>query len=457
MYIKGNKNTLLWYIVFSIQWTLSIACFILLLQITYYTIPNQEKGEIDITGKEKPLMDILQEQTEGTDKLSFGNWNGTIEGCYCKNGTIVKKKCSIDNDNNCTEKIPVVSSTIYTWRNKSFYTTPSKYTYDDLFEMSVDEKKECPIGYKKCGKLDFYNNTLCLPKDEKCPVNYLEISNRAEPPNKNFHFTSIPFDDGYYIHYSNEDINNYTIKNYFRSGDKIPCINIGDYNDTGPKYTLYAGICNKRHGYIYASKYYSKVDSISKEQLLKENNKYDEVKNLTKYHYPFKDLAKYNYSISTGIFLGYNRTCRKDILNFNETVNQTETTMLKVKYYNISLFSLFSLLSFCLLPVFFIITDKLLNIFNYIIIGVLLIISIISLVCHSHANKKNILFSCFDPHFQSYLNDIQTQINYMQQFSLVYIYYCILYVILYLLDIPYNLIRHFVCDSKNNYHPMKQN
>ena len=299
MYIKGNKNTLLWYIVFSIQWTLSIACFILLLQITYYTIPNQEKGEIDITGKEKPLMDILQEQTEGTDKLSFGNWNGTIEGCYCKNGTIVKKKCTIANDTYCKEKIPVVSSTIYTWRNKSFYTTPSKYTYDDLLQMSVDEYKECPIGYKKCGKLDFYNNTLCLPKDEKCPVNYLEITNSAEPPNKNFHFTSIPFDDGYYIHYSNEDINNYTIKNYFRSGDKIPCINIGDYNDTGPKYTLYAGICNKRHGYIYASKYYSKVDSISKEQLLKENNKLDEVKNLTKYHYPFKDLAKYNYSIST--------------------------------------------------------------------------------------------------------------------------------------------------------------
>ena len=91
MYIKGNRNTLLWYIVFSIQWTLSIACFILLLQITYYTIPGQEKGEIFITGKERPLMDILQEQTEGTDKLSFGNWSGTIEGCLCNNGTIAKK------------------------------------------------------------------------------------------------------------------------------------------------------------------------------------------------------------------------------------------------------------------------------------------------------------------------------------------------------------------------------
>ena len=456
MYIKGNRNTLLWYIVFSIQWTLSIACFILLLQITYYTIPGQEKGEIFITGKERPLMDILQEQTEGTDKLSFGNWSGTIEGCLCNNGTIAKKTCRKANDTKCKEIIPPVSNiTVYTWRGKSFYTTPSKYTYDDLFEISVDEKEECPFRYKKCGKLDYYNNTLCLPEDEKCPVNYLEITNSAEPPNKKFNFISIPFGDGYYIHYTNEDVDNYTIKNYFRSGDKIPCINFGDYNDTLPKYNLSAGHCYYRHNFIYASKYYSKVDSISKEQLLKENNKYDEVKNLTQY--PYEELAVYNYSISTGIFLGYNRTCRNDVLNFNETINKTETTMKNVKHYNISLFALFSFFSFCVLPIFFIITEKQLNIFNYINIGIVMIIFIICIFSHSYANKNNILYSCFDPHFQSYLIEIQTQINYMQKFTLLYMYYCILYVVLFLIDIPYNIICHFVCDAKKSYHPVKNN
>ena len=269
MYIKGNRNTLLWYIVFSIQWTLSIACFILLLQITYYTIPEQEKGEIFITGKERPLMDILQEQTEGTDKLSFGNWSGTIEGCLCNNGTIAKKTCRKANDTKCKEIIPPVSNiTVYTWRGKSFYTTPSKYTYDDLFEISVDEKEECPFRYKKCGKLDYYNNTLCLPEDEKCPVNYLEITNSAEPPNKKFNFISIPFGDGYYIHYTNEDVDNYTIKNYFRSGDKIPCINFGDYNDTLPKYNLSAG----QHKFGVSSNWgYTALDYVVVEEVVSDD------------------------------------------------------------------------------------------------------------------------------------------------------------------------------------------
>lgn len=82
MYIKGNKNTILWYIVFAIQWALSITCFILLLQINYYLIPLVETQEVETTRTERPLMDILQESTNDTIKLSFGEWKGTKPGCY---------------------------------------------------------------------------------------------------------------------------------------------------------------------------------------------------------------------------------------------------------------------------------------------------------------------------------------------------------------------------------------
>ena len=156
MYIKGNKNTILWYIVFAIQWALSITCFIILLQINYYSIPLEETQEVETTGTEKPLMDILQESTNNTIQLSFGEWKGTKAGCYCgNNDTILLNKCP-ENQTDCIEDIPKVQGqTIYTWRNKSLYTTLSKYDYNELFEKSVDENKECPIGCKICGKLDF--------------------------------------------------------------------------------------------------------------------------------------------------------------------------------------------------------------------------------------------------------------------------------------------------------------
>ena len=215
-------------------------------------------------------MDILQESTNDTIKLSFGEWKGTKPGCYCANNdTIVLNKCP-ENQTNCTENIAKVGGeTIYTWRNRTFYTTLSKYTYNELLLMSVDENQECPFGRKKCGKLDFFNNTLCIPEDENCPVNYLEITQNAEPPTNKYKFTSIPLDGGYYIHYSNEATDNYTIKNFFRSGDVLPCITLSDYNNSLPSYKLNDGSCYYRHNGIYASAYYYKVDSISMEQLLK--------------------------------------------------------------------------------------------------------------------------------------------------------------------------------------------
>ena len=51
MFINGNQNTLLWYIVFGIQWVLSITCFILLLQISYYSFSDGDMREIEITGE----------------------------------------------------------------------------------------------------------------------------------------------------------------------------------------------------------------------------------------------------------------------------------------------------------------------------------------------------------------------------------------------------------------------
>lgn len=402
-------------------------------------------------------MDILQESTNDTIKLSFGEWKGTKPGCYCANNdTIVLNKCP-ENQTNCTENIAKVGGeTIYTWRNRTFYTTLSKYTYNELLLMSVDENQECPFGRKKCGKLDFFNNTLCLPENEDCPVNYLEITNSSTPPNDKYNFTSVRFNDGYYIHYTNEAIDNYTIKNYFRSGDDKACINFLDYNDTFPVYSLNQGKCSYRHNNLYASEYYYKVDTTSKLNVIVENKKNKSLGALP--FYPYSDLAKANYSLSIGIFLGYNRTCRDDILKYKEVIKGTEELITPIKYYNIALFSLFSMLSFCILPIFFLIKDKHLNIFNIIIIVYLSIVFVLSYFSYYYAKQKTLLYECFDPKFQSYLKQPLNQITQMKVFPILFMSYCVLYIILYLFDIPYNGIKKCIYRKKKKlYEPLKIN
>ena len=111
--------------------------------------------------------------------------------------------------------------------------------------------------------------------------------------------------------------------------------------------------------------------------------------------------------------------------NYNKTINDTQLLLQDVKTYNIGLFGLFSILSFCVLPVFFLIDEKRINLLNLIAIAILVVIFIVSLVSHKTANKKEILFSCFDTKFQSYLQEIETQITYMRTFTFLFMFFMI--------------------------------
>ena len=143
--------------------------------------------------------------------------------------------------------------------------------------------------------------------------------------------------------------------------------------------------------------------------------------------------------------------------NYNKTINDTQLLLQDVKTYNIGLFGLFSILSFCVLPVFFLIDEKRINLLNLIAIAILVVIFIVSLVSHKTANKKEILFSCFDTKFQSYLQEIETQITYMRTFTFLFMFYCIIYLVLFLIDIPYDLIYNIFFSGDNIYQPIKAN
>ena len=125
MFIKDNENPVLWNIIFAIQWTLCITCFVLLLNINYYPLPNEEKTEPQYAGKDKPLMNILTTKPNKYYSLYFGYWKGTYEGCLCDNNTILKFNCTFNNQTDCNVDIPAVNGGyMYKYRGSRFYHTP---------------------------------------------------------------------------------------------------------------------------------------------------------------------------------------------------------------------------------------------------------------------------------------------------------------------------------------------
>ena len=47
-----------------------------------------------------------------------------------------------------------------------------KKNYEYLLEYS---RENCEENYKKCGILDTLGNIMCIPKEEKCPINDIKV------------------------------------------------------------------------------------------------------------------------------------------------------------------------------------------------------------------------------------------------------------------------------------------
>ena len=79
-------------------------------------------------------------------------------------------------------------------------------TYKDLVSSTVNKDKECPKNKKNCGLLN-KDIKLCLPIEEKCPINDIVINNKATYNENGLNYSSIEFGDNY-IHFTNEKTSN---------------------------------------------------------------------------------------------------------------------------------------------------------------------------------------------------------------------------------------------------------
>ena len=95
--------------------------------------------------------------------------------------------------------------------------------YDYLLNHST--KTNCESNFKKCGILDTYENIMCIPETESCPINeiIIDLEDKFEEYiNKGFKYTKISkIPNNYYLYYTNNSIDKEIIV-YLNFSEEIP-------------------------------------------------------------------------------------------------------------------------------------------------------------------------------------------------------------------------------------------
>ena len=109
---------------------------------------------------------------------------------------------------------------LYSYENVAFN---NNITY---INSAILPGENCPENKKLCGILDNNGNKLCLPKDEKCPINKIVVSD-SEPLDYNYNQAKI---NNISIYYTNEAVNDgIIVNNLYVDSDLLLQYNEGCY------------------------------------------------------------------------------------------------------------------------------------------------------------------------------------------------------------------------------------
>ena len=220
----------IFFIIFNVA-LIPIFGFILLFFLKG-TFSYRELNEIKNSFNLSPLMNIESYQYSQTDKIGlFGEYKGfkgghEYRGCSqfytgtCQNDLNKNVTCIgyyededgtneysfYVNKERCIDYKTINSFSYDKLKGKYYYGTKMSQTYKDLVSSTVNKDKECPKNKKNCGLLN-KDIKLCLPIEEKCPINDIVINNKATYNENGLNYSSIEFGDNY-IHFTNEKTSN---------------------------------------------------------------------------------------------------------------------------------------------------------------------------------------------------------------------------------------------------------
>ena len=314
------------------------------------TIPNYIANTIKYNIESTPIMDILSDNeclnTDTSNVLGYyyGYDEGFIYGEKSYSEDYREKICKSPYEKYCFKINSQKAIPYRIFKGKRLCTSkrPNK-NYFDYINSTVKYHGYCSYGQKLCGKLD-KNRYLCLKKEESCPINDIVYNNKSEYIHKNIKYKTIKITENEYMHYTNEEIDNFIITNLSiisGSGNGYPC---GANDNT--KFMVYSLIENNYNCQGYYTNYdyyfYKNLSTITLEQFYTENDIH--LNDLPEY----KNLSRLGYM--TIFSTGYFSLSDKDIEKFDHSPSRLEINNKNSK--TISVCSLICFVSIIVLGVY---------------------------------------------------------------------------------------------------------
>ena len=253
-------------------------------------------------------------------KIPIGEWPGIETGCNCMsiNSEHIKKKhrnnffrgkCSEKEiEEGCKEITEKKSTNYYFYKGRIL--CKQKLNYNYLTYLKFSTVGNCQKGYKQCGILDTLNRKMCIKEEDKCPINKVIINNNPTSPD-DFNYRVIDLNDGFYLHYTNEDVENYIITGFNISEGKI-CANPFYHNLNNSKQFFLEknynfSDCNKKYNDDYYDELsYFELDTITRETFLEDNNLLSYINSLPSY--PTENLQSI-LTLYSKTFTGFHENC----------------------------------------------------------------------------------------------------------------------------------------------------
>jgi len=236
----------------------------------------------------------------------------------------------------------------------------SKKKYYNYFDLVISPKTNdsksngdnCPINLKSCGIIDSFNNYMCIPLNESCPINNINVKNflfnKSFYSNKEYNPTEYEtkeFSDNQIVEktlklknsefvFSNKfDPKNSIIPVDFITSFEQPCKNpyfkflnfkvfyLDPYfgrqkcfeyvDEINPKMNLFT--FNKRYrNKMYFNNDYTLIDRYSYRDLLIDNKIYQQFDRIP---ITFNDQLNQNIGLYSRNYFGINTKCHKDIID----------------------------------------------------------------------------------------------------------------------------------------------
>ena len=311
VYPKGNCYYHVWLIITRVIVVISFALLRFVIKFDYVQISNTLENILDTNFISDIQLIDSGKCPETLYQVALSTWGGISKGCACSDGKIYEGTCPQSGCVQINEADPVIMSN---WEGKTFCVNLDKLasyrTY--LKEKVISPGEECGEKKKQCGYVDRLGHILCLDINERCPINYLEISNTADVPSNykgTEEPTSLALNNGKYLFLSNSNIWGFLIHTLV-AGEGQVCSNYTEYYSRYEPYKLEkTTFCNNDSGNVRYDNSFIRIDTINKYDYFTDNS----VTTITDTieGYPLNENSLDTISLYKGVLSGLEMSCVK--------------------------------------------------------------------------------------------------------------------------------------------------